>query len=95
MTACVLKYLVRGVPAQRETQSDLKEELALALPRAASIVVLPVVDGFSVEIEMVDLHPFSSTSFEPYVAEHILPDAVKVGCRVDNHELHLLKAHFA
>lgn len=95
MTACVLKYLVKGVSTSRETQSDLQREIQDALPNAQSVVVLPVVEGFAVEIEMADLGPFSTTSFEPYVAEHVLPDAVNIGCRVTQHQLQLLKAHFA
>ena len=94
MAACVLKYIVKGVNTNRETQGDLRHEISEALPTAEAVVVLPVVEGYSVEIEMADLSPFSSTSFEPYVAEHILPDAVAVSCRVRDHELQLVKAHF-
>ena len=95
MTACILKYLVKGVGTSRETQGDLQREIADSLPNAQSIVVLPVVEGFAVEIEMADLAPFNSTSFEPYVAEHVLPEAVSISCRVSDHQLQLLKAHFA
>lgn len=94
MPSCILKYLVKGVPPERGAQHDLREELQDALPQAQSIVVLPVVDGFSVEIEMADMKPFSRDSFEPYVAEHVLPDAVSVGCRVSRPNLQLLKAHY-
>ena len=62
VTACILKYLVNGVPTDRESQGGLKQELADTLPNALSIVVLPVVDGFSVEIEMQDLGAFSRSS---------------------------------
>ena len=95
MTACVLKYIVKGVGTDRDRQHDLKHEIRDALPNAQSVVVLPVVEGFAVEIEMSDLSPFSRSSFEPYISEHVLPEAVKIGCRVESHSLQLLKAHFA
>jgi len=45
---------------------------------------------------MRDLAPFSRTSFEPYLAEHVLPEAVSIRCRVkDAVKVQLLKAHFA
>jgi len=94
MTACILKYLVKGVSTSRETQGDLRREIEEALPQAQSVVVLPVVEGFAVEIEMADLSPFTRSSFEPYIAEHVLPEAVSIGCRVTDHHLQLLKAHF-
>jgi len=94
--ACILKYLVKGVTPERESQSALQRELHELLPNANSIVVLPVVDGFSVEIEVADVAPFSRTSFEPYVAEHILPEAVQIRCRpAEPAQLQLLKAHYA
>ena len=95
MTACVLKYLIKGVSTDRECQHDLKREISDALPNAQSVVVLPVVEGFAIEIEMADLSPFNRSSFEPYVAEHVLPEAVNIGCKVSAHQLQLLKAHFA
>ena len=95
MTACILKYLVNGVPTDRESQGGLKQELADTLPNALSIVVLPVVDGFSVEIEMQDLGAFSRSSFEPYVGEHVMPDALTTQFKHTNHQVKLLKAHFS
>ena len=95
MTACVLKYLVKGVDTSRDTQMDLVREIQACLPDAQSVVALPVVDGFAVEIEMADLRPFTRSSFEPYVAEHVLPEAVAIGCKVQDHQLQLLMAHFA
>ena len=94
MTSCVLKYLVKGVQTDRERKSALIRELSDVLPHAQSIVVLPVVDGFSVEVEMASMTPFNQDSFEPYFAEHILPDAVRIGCREDG-EYHLLKARYS
>ena len=94
--ACILKYLVKGVRPDRDNQHDLQRELLELLPHAVSVVVLPVVDGYSVEIEMTDLKPFSRSSFEPYVAEHILPDAVQICCRPESRvQVQLLKAHYA
>ena len=92
---CVLRYLVKGVATERETQGALQDELIDLLPNAHAVTILPVVQGFSVEIEMSDLAPFSRTSFEPYLAEHVLPDAVMSRCRSQGEvKLQLLKAHY-
>jgi hypothetical protein len=96
MTRCILKYLVRGVKPDRESQADLRKELYDCLPHAQSVVVLPVVDGFSVEMEIDDLGPFSRTSFEPYIAEHVVQEAVQIRCHLlEAPQLKLLKAHFS
>ena len=96
MTSCNLKYLVRGVKPDRESQGDLQKELYDCLPHAQSVVVLPVVDGFSVEMEIDDLGPFSRTSFEPYIAEHVVQEAVQIRCHLlEAPQLKLLKAHFS
>ena len=96
MTGCVLKYLVKGVPHDREAKNDLRQVLHEAIPKAESIVVLQVVDGFSVEIEVTDVSPFSRTSFEPYIADHVLPDGVRACFRdVSDPQLQLLKAQFS
>ena len=96
MTACTLKYLIRGVNPDRESQRDLQGELFASLPHASPVVVLPVVDGFSVEIEVNDLGAFSRTSFEPYVAEHIVPEAVQIRCKTtERPQLKLLQALFS
>jgi len=93
---CILKYLVKGVAPERESQRALQDEIQELLPHANAVVILPVVDGYSVEIEMSDLTPFSRTSFEPYVAEHVLPEAVQIRCRPSREvQLQLLKAHYA
>ena len=95
MTTCTLKYIVRGVTPDRESQGELRTELYASLPNAHSVVVLPVVDGFSVEMEFTDLGAFSRTSFEPYVAEHVVPEAVQLRCQtLEPPKLKLLKAHF-
>ena len=94
--ACILKYLVKGIVPEREDQRALGDDIQELLPHANAVVVLPVVDGYSVEIEVTEMTPFSRTSFEPYVAEHILPEAVRIRCRPsDEVQLQLLKAHYA
>ena len=94
--ACILKYLVKGVQPEREAQRALQNELEELLPHHNAVTILPVVEGYSVEIEVSDLAPFSRTSFEPYVAEHILPEAVNIRCRPDGAiQLQLLKAHYS
>lgn len=95
-TRCSLKYIVKGVSASREKKADLRTELHEILPSAQAVTVLPVVDGFSVELEVTDVAPFTRLSFEPYVAEHVLPDAVRARCDVDGAvHLQLLKAKFS
>ena len=92
---CQLKYLVKGLRPTRDSQQSLTQELTDNLPNAESIVVLPVVEGYTVEIDMLDVAPFSSSSFEPYIADHILPEAVRIHCEVKEHvDLALLKARF-
>lgn len=93
---CIVRYLVKGVAPERGEQADLHNELVDLLPNAKTITILPVVEGYSIEIEMRDLAPFSRTSFEPYVAEHVIPDAVAIRCRSAGAvKIQLLKAHYA
>ncbi|MEM7002302.1 MAG: hypothetical protein AAF529_16045 [Pseudomonadota bacterium] len=94
MTAATLKFLIKGVPTSREQKGDLRRELLDMLPNANAVVVLEVVQGYAVDIELSDLAPFSRTSIEPYLAEHVLPDAVRVCCGVSDAEMQLLKASF-
>ena len=72
---CLLKYLVRGVTADRTSQQSLTSELGDMLNHVRAITVLPVVQGFSVELEFDDIRPFTKVSFEPYIAEHVMADA--------------------
>ena len=96
MTACTLKYLVRGVKPDRESQRDLQSELYDCLPNASSIVVLPVVDGFSVEIEVESVGACSRPCFVRYIGDHVVPEAVQIRCHlVEAPQLKLLNAHFA
>ncbi len=94
-TRATLKYLVKGLNPSREHQADLQRELSDNLAHANSVIALPVVDGFSVEIEVADIAPFNTSSFEPYIAEHVLPDAVKIRCRpAHDPDIQLIKARF-
>ena len=77
---CLLKYLVRGVTADRTSQQSLTSELGDMLNHVRAITVLPVVQGFSVELEFDDIKPFTKVSFEPYIAEHVMADAVNLRC---------------
>ena len=93
---CIVRYLVKGVRPDRSEQGDLQNELIDLLPNAKTITILPVVDGYSVEIEMRDMAPFTRTSFEPYLAEHVIPEAVSIRCQSKGEvSLQLLKAHYA
>ncbi|MEM7101235.1 MAG: hypothetical protein AAF541_23435 [Pseudomonadota bacterium] len=93
--SCVLKYVVRGVESTRENRSDLKQELLDTLNGIGDVTILPVVQGLAVEIEMDDIAPFTRTSFEPFVADHVLPEAVKIRCDAEDFlELQLVKSKF-
>jgi hypothetical protein len=92
---CILKYLVKGVEPGRESQRALQIELEELLPSHNAITILPVVEGYSVEIEVNDIAPFSRTSYEPYIAEQILSEAVNIRCQPRGEtQLQLLKARF-
>ena len=94
--SCVLKYIVRGVRSSRESRGDLQTELADNLSGLSAVTILPVVEGLAVEIEMHDIAPFSRTSFEPYVAEHVLPEAVRIRCEAEDPlQLQLVKVKFS
>ena len=92
---CLLKYLVCGVTADRSSQQSLTSELGDMLNHVSAITVLPVVQGFSVELEFDDIKPFTKVSFEPYIAEHVLADAVNLRCSYQGMpQIQLLKARF-
>ena len=92
---CLLKYLVRGVAADRSSQQALTAELAEMLNHVSAITVQPVVDGFSVELEFDDIKPFTKVSFEPYIAEHVLADAANLRCSHQGAlQIQLLKSRF-
>ena len=93
VTAAKLKYVIRGVNPSRDAQQSLQQELEEALPSATAVTLLPVVDGFSLDLEVSDVAPFSRTSFEPYVAEHVLQEAVSLRCQgIGTLEIQLLKS---
>ena len=60
--------------ADRASQQALTAELEDMLNHVSAVTVLPVVEGFTVELEFDDIKPFTTVSFEPYVAEHALSD---------------------
>ena len=92
---CQLRYLVKGVYTTRDSQHELTRELEDLLPNADSVTVMPVVQGFSVDLEIKDITPFNRVSFEPYVADHVLADAVRIHCEGDEDiQIQLLKASF-
>ena len=92
---CLLKYLIRGVGADRSSQKALTEELAEMLTNVSAVTVLPVVEGFTVELEFDDIKPFTVVNFEPYVAEHALSNAVRLRCvSQGSPEIQLLKSRF-
>ena len=81
---CQLRYLVKGVYTTRDSQQALAQELDELLPKADAITVLPVVQGYSVDLEIMDIAPFNRVSFEPYIADHVLADAVRIHCESDD-----------
>ena len=92
---CLLKYLVRGVDADRASQQALTAELEDMLNHVSAVTVLPVVEGFTVELEFDDIKPFTTVSFEPYVAEHALSDACATAMRTQGSpQIQLLKSRF-
>ena len=94
-TQCILTYLLKGVAPERGAKVALTGELLELLPNATAITILPVVDGFSVELEFANFSPFSRNGFEPYVAEHILPQAAASSCTsIGDVQLQLLQAHY-
>ena len=67
-----------------------------ALKHARGRITAEVAEYALRKLEVDDLAPFTRSSFEPYVAEHVLPEAVAIGCRTTEPvDLLLLKAHFA
>jgi len=93
-TSCTLKYLARGVIPTRETKQALLAELSEVIPNS-TVTALPVNQGYSIELEFTDIAPFNRTSFEPYIAEHVLREALNLRCQFSGAlQLDLLKAHF-
>tara|TARA_B100001093_G_C25966282_1_gene651270 strand:+ start:127 stop:477 length:351 start_codon:yes stop_codon:yes gene_type:complete len=93
-TSCTLKYLARGAIPTRESKNALLAELSEVIPNS-TVTALPVNQGYSIELEFTDIAPFNRTSFEPYIAEHVLREALNLRCQFSGAlQLDLLKAHF-
>ena len=92
---CQLRYLIKGIYTSRDSQQELTRELEDLLPNADAITVLPVVQGYSVDLEINDITPFNRVSFEPYIADHVLADAVRIQCEGDGDvQIQLLSSSF-
>jgi len=92
---CILRYVIQGIRPERALSNALQDELLESLSHATAVTLLPVVDGLSLEIELSDLAPFSRHSIEPYIAEHLIPDAVSSTFRPrEPVTVKLLKAHY-
>lgn len=92
---CQLRYLIKGIYTSRDSQQELTRELEDLLPNADAITVLPVVQGYSVDLEINDITPFNRVSFEPYIADHVLADAVRIHCEGDGDvQIQLLNSSF-
>jgi hypothetical protein len=94
-TSCKIKYLVRGVEANRESKENLRNEILDMLPKAEVVTLLPVVEGFSLDIEVSDISPFSESSFESYLSDQILLEAIELKCDPRGQiSLELVKSNF-
>ena len=93
---CTLGYVIRGVAYSKQHRQALTEELEQNLEYASVVTALPVVDGISLEVEVSDIAPFSTDSFEPYICEHVLGPAVRSRCETfeDEAELRLINKRF-
>lgn len=93
-TGCTLRYLARGVVTSRDSKVALLAELNEILANS-TITVLPVNEGYSIELEFADIAPFNRSSFEPYIADQVLSEALRLRCELSgNLQLDLLKARF-
>ncbi len=81
-TSCKLKYLARGVETDEDSRQSLSEELSV-VSGVACITILPIVKGWSIEVDFSDISPFSKISFETYFAEQILKEAIMLRCKID------------
>ena len=79
-TSCKIKYLVKGIAPDRASKDNLKNEIFDMLPKAEAVTVLPIVEGFSLDLEVSDIAPFSKASFEPYLSSQILLEAIELKC---------------
>ena len=81
-TSCRLRYLARGVETDEESRRTLNDELSI-LSGVACVTILPIVKGWSIEIDFSDISPFGKSSFETYFAEQILKEAIVLRCNID------------
>lgn len=94
---CTLGYVIRGVAYSKQHRQALAEELEENLEHASAVIALPVVDGISLELEVSDIAPFSTDSFEPYICEHVLGPAIRSRCESPENdtELRLINKRFS
>ena len=93
-TSCKLRYLARGLETNQESRQSLSEELS-TVSGVACVTILPVVKGWSIEVDFSDISPFGKSSFEPYFAEQILKEAIMLRCNVDGEfQLELLLSSY-
>ena len=81
-TSCRLRYLARGVETDEESRRTLNDELSI-LSGVACVTILPIVKGWSIEIDFSDISPFGKSTFETYFAEQILKEAIMLRCDID------------
>ena len=81
-TSCKLRYLARGLETNQESRQSLSEELS-TVSGVACVTILPVVKGWSIEVDFSDISPFGKSSFETYFAEQILKEAIMLRCNID------------
>ena len=81
-TGCKLRYLARGVETDEESRRSLNDELS-TLSGVACVTILPIVKGWSIEVDFSDISPFGKSSFETYFAEQILKEAIILRCKVE------------
>ena len=91
----ILKYIAKGVESSREQRKDLEVELNNLMQSPSVVTILPVVQGLSIEIELDDISPFNEHSLEPYLTEHVLPEAIGIICNTTPPALQLIKTHFS
>ena len=93
-TSCRLRYLARGVETDEESRRTLNEELS-TLSGVACVTILPIVKGWSIEIDFSDISPFGKSTFETYFAEQILKEAIMLRCDIDGElQLELLLSSY-
>ena len=81
-TSCKLRYVARGVETDEVSRRSLNDELS-TLSGVACVTILPIVKGWSIEVDFSDISPFSKSSFETYFAEQILKEAIMLRCKID------------